>query len=40
MAIDWICKHHTDLGKEQLYAVLQLRDQVFVVEQKLSLIHI
>ncbi len=34
MAIDWICKHHTDLGKEQLYAVLQLRDQVFVVEQK------
>ena len=34
MPIDWICKHHTDLGKEQLYALLQLRVQVFVVEQK------
>lgn len=34
MTIDWICKHHSDLGKEQLYAVLQLRAQVFVVEQK------
>lgn len=34
MPIDWICKHHTDLGKEQLYAVLKLRNQVFVLEQK------
>lgn len=34
MSINWICKHHTDLGKEQLYAILQLRAQVFVVEQK------
>ncbi|MFD2643855.1 GNAT family N-acetyltransferase [Pseudomonas japonica] len=34
MSVDWICKHHTDLGKEQLYAVLQLRNQVFVLEQK------
>ena len=34
MNIDWICKHHNDLGKEQLYAVLELRSQVFVVEQK------
>ncbi|PWB29540.1 GNAT family N-acetyltransferase [Pseudomonas sp. SDI] len=34
MSIDWICKHHTDLGKEQLYAILQLRTEVFVVEQK------
>ncbi len=34
MTIDWICKHHSDLGKEQLYAVLQLRTEVFVVEQK------
>ncbi|MDD2060062.1 GNAT family N-acetyltransferase [Pseudomonas sp. GD03860] len=34
MSIDWICKHHSDLGKEQLYAILQLRTQVFVVEQK------
>lgn len=34
MSIDWICKHHTDLGKEQLYALLKLRIEVFVVEQK------
>lgn len=34
MTIDWVCKHHTDLGKEQLYAILQLRTEVFVVEQK------
>lgn len=30
----WICKHHTDLGKEQLYTILELRSEVFVVEQK------
>jgi len=34
MTIDWVCKHHNDLGKEQLYAILQLRAEVFVVEQK------
>src|SRR6478752_5489375 len=34
MTIDWVCKHHSDLGKEQLYAILQLRVDVFVVEQK------
>ncbi|MBC3273176.1 GNAT family N-acetyltransferase [Pseudomonas sp. SWRI81] len=34
MTIEWICKHHNDLGKEQLYAVLKLRSDVFVVEQK------
>jgi len=34
MSVDWICKHHNDLGKEQLYAVLELRNQVFVLEQK------
>ncbi|MDE1167077.1 MAG: GNAT family N-acetyltransferase [Pseudomonas sp.] len=34
MSIDWVCKHHTDLGKEQLYQVLRLRSEVFVVEQK------
>ena len=34
MSIDWICKHHSDLGKEQLYAILRLRTEVFVVEQK------
>ncbi|QXH36239.1 GNAT family N-acetyltransferase [Pseudomonas muyukensis] len=34
MPIEWICKHHTDLTKEQLYAILQLRTEVFVVEQR------
>lgn len=33
MSIDWVCKHHEDLGKEQLYAILKLRTEVFVVEQ-------
>ncbi|WP_085580716.1 MULTISPECIES: GNAT family N-acetyltransferase [unclassified Pseudomonas] len=34
MTIEWVCKHHSDLGKEQLYAILKLRSQVFVVEQR------
>lgn len=34
MTVEWICKHHSDLGKEQLYALLKLRSDVFVVEQK------
>ena len=34
MTIDWLCKHHGDLSKEQLYSILQLRTEVFVVEQK------
>lgn len=34
MTVDWVCKHHSDLGKQQLYAILRLREQVFVVEQK------
>lgn len=34
MSINWICKHHTDLSKEQLYAILKLRAEVFVVEQQ------
>ncbi|WP_339528130.1 GNAT family N-acetyltransferase [Pseudomonas mucidolens] len=34
MTIDWVCKHHTDLDKDQLYAILRLRQEVFVVEQK------
>lgn len=33
MPITWTCKHHTDLSKDELYAVLALRTQVFVVEQ-------
>lgn len=34
MTVEWVCKHHTDLGKDQLYAILRLRAEVFVVEQK------
>ncbi|WP_248795192.1 GNAT family N-acetyltransferase [Pseudomonas sp. MWU13-2105] len=34
MTIDWLCKHHGDLSKEQLYGILKLRTEVFVVEQK------
>jgi len=34
MTVEWVCKHHSDLGKEQLYAILRLRSEVFVVEQK------
>ncbi len=33
MDIEWVCKHHSDLSKEQLYAILKLRAEVFVVEQ-------
>ncbi len=33
MTIDWVCKHHSDLGIQQLYAILQLREEVFVIEQ-------
>ncbi|PHN32979.1 GNAT family N-acetyltransferase [Pseudomonas sp. ICMP 460] len=34
MSVEWVCKHHDELGKEQLYAILRLRSDVFVVEQK------
>ncbi len=34
MTVEWVCKHHDDLGKEQLYAILRLRAEVFVVEQQ------
>lgn len=34
MTIEWVCKHNSDLGIQQLYAILQLRAEVFVVEQK------
>ena len=40
MSIDLICKHHTDLGKQQLYALLTLRIEVFVVEQKCPYLEI
>jgi ElaA protein len=31
--ISWICKHFNDLTLRELYAILQLRNAVFVVEQ-------
>ena len=34
MSINWICKHHTELSAQQLYAILRLRAEVFVVEQQ------
>ena len=34
MKISWITKHFTQLSSSELYAILQLRSKVFVVEQK------
>lgn len=34
MAHIWTCKHHNELSKDELYAILHLRTEVFVVEQK------
>ena len=34
MEINWICKHHTELSTQELYAILRLRSEVFVVEQQ------
>ena len=33
MTLHWHCKHHNELSKEELYALLLLRTRVFVVEQ-------
>ena len=33
MTISWISKHHSELDIHELYAILSLRTQVFVVEQ-------
>lgn len=33
MTISWISKHHSELDVHELYAILALRTQVFVVEQ-------
>jgi ElaA protein len=33
MAINWICKHFSELTTEELYHILRLRSEVFVVEQ-------
>lgn len=34
MPLIWTSQHHSELNKESLYAILQLRTLVFVVEQK------
>lgn len=33
MQIQWICKHFNDLLLTELYAIIRLRNEVFVVEQ-------
>lgn len=33
MDIKWVCKTFNDLSPEELYSILQLRSEVFVVEQ-------
>ena len=33
MAINWICKEFSSLSPHELYAILQLRNEVFIVEQ-------
>lgn len=33
MSLSWYVKHHSELGKRELYALLELRARVFVVEQ-------
>ena len=32
-AITWTCKHFDDLSTRELYAIIRLRNEVFVVEQ-------
>jgi ElaA protein len=34
MAIQWTCTHHSELSARQLYEILRLRSEVFVVEQQ------
>lgn len=34
MTVEWGCKHHADIGVNELYQVLRLRADVFVVEQQ------
>ena len=31
---DWICKPHQDLTVPEIYAILRLRTEVFVIEQQ------
>ncbi|MBJ9974864.1 GNAT family N-acetyltransferase [Pseudomonas sp. S75] len=34
MTLQWTCEHHSALDTQQLYTILQLRTEVFVVEQR------
>ncbi|HSC84246.1 MAG TPA: GNAT family N-acetyltransferase [Pseudomonas sp.] len=34
MSLTWFSKHHSELDKAELYALLALRNRVFVVEQE------
>lgn len=34
LKISWICKNFTELANGELYKILQLRNEVFVVEQR------
>lgn len=40
MNLDWHCKHHRDLDKQELYALLALRTRVFVVEQNCAYLEV
>jgi ElaA protein len=31
--VQWTCKYFTDLSNQELYSILQLRNEVFIVEQ-------
>ena len=31
--LNWVCKHYDELGKAELYQLIQLRVEIFVVEQ-------
>jgi len=33
MAVDWLCKQFHELTNDELYAILRLRSEVFVLEQ-------
>lgn len=40
MPVNWICKSFNDLTLQELYAILQLRNEVFVVEQNCAYLDV
>ncbi|MFF7707965.1 GNAT family N-acetyltransferase [Pseudomonas sp. NPDC007930] len=40
MPLNWRCKHHSTLTIHELYALLQLRCEVFVVEQQCAYLDV